>query len=922
MARYQGNRIALTSEMSSKVAEEVVRASKEASQYFEKVDKSLLYHAGALFETDWFLCSNKDQPNITPWLQGIAYLCYLKYEYSLYYIGLSPPDVDGVYVLAIPHTLTQQCSKHFNAQELHQLVRELVVGMYVFNQTPSVTLESNHDNSMACFLPSAYVDTFLGQSLFSLDYFIKSLLHGCTVSQREKRTRLNEKWRKVASENPAGLHSLYVEHGMINMEDDKELGSKLYTEQHIPYYRYPPKLVDHDLSASNLSSRLSTGEDQIRNIQHVSRDVFLRYLEQSSIGVAFSQSTIQQCGSLIVLNPSYDIYSKVKVYDTKENDKDLLTYLHIYLQKQIEFVRSHLTKKSSIAHNIELLQFASFLILLLATLKQQHKTIDCSQLQPPMNCDLLNTDREVPPFLPTKSSRWSPYSSNNHCSSANGGIMFHKQQVPVVALNEELKKQKEKLLTKAMSHEKEAMTVTINKQTYTLITLKLADYYPKFPRWIHAMVQELKSQCMKLPPISDSRVQEFLRRPLGPRQASKLKTINVSLRPCIDKGLTGPVSALLKRCTKTRINKPEEDGMALIHYAAAQGRAETLSLLLYYEADPNQSCQYPADSSTSTFPLHLATKSGDLDSVCCLLKHGAQLNVFDDGGWSPVHHAAYHNYSTIIKHFIDLDESCVNSMTCGRDKTTPLLLAAQNGALDAIKCLVQFQADLSATNSNDCNIVHIATVKYHINVLQFLVTLNSPALPLWETLSDMLQAEITSGSPQACACVLDCLIRWNPNCHNPLLDIGAVDLLVELASSPDEKMKLLAVQVLADISHFPRVTTNLVSAIPILIKHLSSTDDHLQSCALIALCDLAAESCNQQQSIAANGGIQVLVQLLTSLQDDVQLYATACLGILGMENAENKGLVRGACSLTPLISLLTSPLICVQGCVAASLQVS
>lgn len=56
--------------MSSKVAEEVVRANKEASQYFEKVDKSLLYHAGALLETDWFLCSNNDQANITPWLQG------------------------------------------------------------------------------------------------------------------------------------------------------------------------------------------------------------------------------------------------------------------------------------------------------------------------------------------------------------------------------------------------------------------------------------------------------------------------------------------------------------------------------------------------------------------------------------------------------------------------------------------------------------------------------------------------------------------------------------------------------------------------------------------------------------------------------------------------------------------------------------
>lgn len=54
--------------------EEVLRtAGKQASQYFEKVDKSLLYHAAVLYETDWLLTLSQDQaqPPPPPLFQGI-----------------------------------------------------------------------------------------------------------------------------------------------------------------------------------------------------------------------------------------------------------------------------------------------------------------------------------------------------------------------------------------------------------------------------------------------------------------------------------------------------------------------------------------------------------------------------------------------------------------------------------------------------------------------------------------------------------------------------------------------------------------------------------------------------------------------------------------------------------------------------------
>ena len=55
----------------------------------------------------------------------------------------------------------------------HQIIRELVVGIYACNQMPSITLDANFDQSTACNIPAAYIDTHVGQLLINLDYMIK-----------------------------------------------------------------------------------------------------------------------------------------------------------------------------------------------------------------------------------------------------------------------------------------------------------------------------------------------------------------------------------------------------------------------------------------------------------------------------------------------------------------------------------------------------------------------------------------------------------------------------------------------------------------------------------------------------------------------------------------------------------------------------
>jgi hypothetical protein len=63
-------------------------------------------------------------------------------------------------------------------REVHQIIRELTIGIYVLNQYPSLVLDANFDESTSCMLPCAYHDTKLGQIMINTDYWLKALWHG------------------------------------------------------------------------------------------------------------------------------------------------------------------------------------------------------------------------------------------------------------------------------------------------------------------------------------------------------------------------------------------------------------------------------------------------------------------------------------------------------------------------------------------------------------------------------------------------------------------------------------------------------------------------------------------------------------------------------------------------------------------------
>lgn len=389
-----------------KAQQEQIQAAREAAAFFQLFDKSTLYHAVPQRETGWLLGEKTQEMDARSPHVPIS-------GFSL----PGPDDENKTYAMFIPKEAAAD-SMPLRLQELNRIVWELVVGVYVFNSVPSIALQPNHDGSSACTIPSAYHDTLVGTALFEVDYFVKSLLHGTSIPQQAKREEICETWKKM---QPSSLRQSFKDLGLQSMIDDSELGHDLYEPKKIPFIRHPPKYVDSDLAHSELAPQLTTGEEFEQQEAHVSRDVFLRYLDNVSIGLVFTQRSIQHDGAIFVLDTVFEVASRVRSVGT-DHGSDLHWHLHSYLQKQHTFVAENLQKKKAISHYLDLLQFASFMIQFLVTLKQQKKIVSFTG---PKSGKAIHTSRDVPPVLPSETSRWSPFTAPNSYSSLHGEIQFH-----------------------------------------------------------------------------------------------------------------------------------------------------------------------------------------------------------------------------------------------------------------------------------------------------------------------------------------------------------------------------------------------------------------------------------------------------------------------------------------------------------------
>jgi uncharacterized protein len=95
------------------------------------------------------------------------------------------------------------------------------------------------------------------------------------------------------------------------------------------------------------------------------------------------------------------------------------------------------------------------------------------------------------------------------------------------------------------------------------------------------------------------------------------------------------------------------DGFTALGLAAFFARVDVVKMLLAAEADPNAASR----NRMKVTPLHSAVANRDqgkaTEMATLLVSKGAEVNVAQEGGWTPLQQAAAHGYTPLVKYLLD-----------------------------------------------------------------------------------------------------------------------------------------------------------------------------------------------------------------------------------------------------------------------------
>lgn len=616
-------------------------------------------------------------------------------------------------------------------REVHQIVRELVTGIYVLNQTPAVHLEANYEDSTAIHLPPAYCDTRVGQLLIEVDYVMKSLWHGAYFP-KDKRAKFAERWRQLVNlnthtgipETKRNIELIWTEAGIMDMSKDPSYSAAF-----------------ENIAAEN-------GEDQ-----HV--HVFNKHMEELSMIMIFYQNTIKHHDSIFVIDADYHISSAVRNdhVDLKSAER-----LQKHLSKQEKFIQDNLQTKADVCRQLLLVKLISFLVPFLIALRKRCKIINVNKLLPGFTFEECKTEREFPPLAISKNNKQKNFITGDSYSHLHGGILIDRETAPVSDLPVHYVKLNDTLCDEALSKfnkiidakspmlEKYPLsTVTIDGNEYYAIAFYLETFYPispKQPMWVHAHYEEINKLKYKKLPIQEYLIYELFKKRFGTQQTMNLKQHFAGLQAACQRGMVGVVYSLARRLPGSRLSMQNASGLSLMHFAAMYNQPQVITLLVVNGCDINVRRFNSIPSQQGTTPLHLAAKCGALSSLSCLLSYKADALLYDIHGWCPVHYASYFNHRRCLEHLVCRNTDMLELMARSGKHETPVLLAASSGALDAVKCLLHLGANTQARDSESNNMVHIATLHLHTNILEFFIANNKLGMSVWRILVDMLKSNV------------------------------------------------------------------------------------------------------------------------------------------------------------------------------------
>ncbi|XP_027444858.2 ankyrin and armadillo repeat-containing protein isoform X4 [Zalophus californianus] len=866
---------------------ENLAVQRNASAFFEKYDRSEVQELLTTALVSWLsakddICSQMDLPcGIMTQMNNVGFSTA---------ILLTPVDPTAL----------------LDYREVHQIIRELAVGIYCLNQIPSISLEANYDQSSSCQLPPAYYDTRIGQILINIDYMLKALWHGIYMP-KEKRTRFSELWRTIMDIDPDGkpqthkdIFAEFSSAGLIDITKDPDFNG-IYDEDMNEDPTYNPN-----------------GPEE--------KAVFMKYAENTMLKLTFSTTQVQQYENVFIFETAYWLTNAIKC---NQDHLDICTYQklqqRLYLQKKI--IQKHFEKKKEIRRGIGYLKLICFLTPFLLSLKKKMKVPYLSSLLPPFSDDKVKTERELPPFIYGRDFKCQHFHyKEDQYFHVHGGIEFDISTPSIENALEDFKNNLEKIRDCAAdafaedSGYKEHYSIPVmelNGKSYYVICFELETYYHQLykTKWWGAINEVVNNLKPKRLPLTDAQLHEQFKKKFGFKKAMKCKSIPFGMKSAVERGLSAVFHTFSRKTSSSTINVSDEAGYTIFHHAALHNRVAIICQLCNANFNVNQRrfIMFSQESSKMDMrkerngptPLHLAAQACSLETTICLLCFKADYTLSEKRGWMPIHFAAFYDNIGIIIALCRKDPSLLEAEATAENQCTPLLLAATSGALDTIQYLFSLGANWRKTDIKGNNIIHLSVLTFHTEVLKHIIELNIPELPVWKTLVEMLQCESYKRRMMA-VMSLEVICLANDGYWKYILDAGTIPALINLLKGSKIKLQCKAVGLLSNISTHARIVHAIVDAggIPALINLLASDEPELHSRCAVILYDIA--QLENKDVIAKYNGIPALISLLKLDIENVLINVMNCIRVLCIRNEQNQRAVRDHKGIQHLITFLSS----------------
>ncbi|XP_076858454.1 ankyrin and armadillo repeat-containing protein isoform X2 [Brachyhypopomus gauderio] len=871
-----------TDHKSAKAFRLALAAQRNASAFFEKYDRREVQELLTLTTCNWLLCPEDfiqpvdAPPGIIKQMNNFAHTNA---------IILAPFD----------------SNMPLDYKVVHQILRELTVGIYCFNQVPLISLEANYDQSTSCQLSPAYCDTKIGQILINIDYTMKALWHGAYIP-KEKRTRFSELWRSSMGVDTNGIPQTkkdvcaeFLTAGLVDPSDD-------------PCYQ---GIYDSDTNDRDPTYEPNSAEEQKLFSQHVD-SVLLKMTSRLT--------SVRQRENLFAFEGTHGVSSVVR---RTEEDLDLAKFQQLQqrLARHARTVKTHLGQKAELGRDLTYLKLIGFLVPFLISLRKKMRIPDLSRTLPPLPEDKLKTERELPPLLlgPEFSCKHFPFKPDQYFH-LHGAIEFDVGTPELGDITEEMKEAFTTLQSQAAHYLNDLLRQDttyksnfpiplseIDGKSYCVISVEMAPFcgQQNVVQWWEAMNTAIKTQRQQRLPLSDTELHEDFKKTFGYGKAIKCKNVPYGLRAAAERGLSSVFHTLSRKNSPSHLGALDEHGYSLLHHAAMCNHANIICQLVAAGVDLNQARRGGSVRAGPT-PLQLAARCGSLQALSCLLALQADHTQADGRGWMAVHFAAFYGQVACVQVLCRRDPAMLDAHTCAEYRATPLLLSAMSGSVDALDFLLSSGADWRGRDSKGNDAVQLAVLYFHTDVLRCFVRLNLDDLPVWKILVEMLQSQEPKRQQMAARC-LEALSINTDSFWKHIMEAGGIAALVTILRDGRPLLQCMAAAVLCPMTEHVPAAEELVrlGAVPVLIHLLGSPQAELHSRCTLILADLAAHSPQYQIHIGELGGVVPVVCLLTSDLQDVLVNTLRCVRALCCACTSNQATAALSGAIPHLVELLS-----------------